>query len=160
MLNRGRLRQLADEMRLRYLAFAVILLLVAGAGGMAGAALAGPSAFAQPAPVPAPAVDARTSSPFVPAAQRVRPAVVNISTVRSVANPFGDMQSFFGSVPGIPSGPVQEQGVGSGVIVSPTGYILTNAHVVAGVDHCTVTLLDGRKYQGTVVGRDSATDLA
>jgi len=116
------------------------------------------TAAAQPRILP-PAPPGETS-PFVAAVQRVRPAVVNISTVRTIQNPFSDFQDFFGVTPGLPSGPVQQQGIGSGVIVSPDGYILTNAHVVAGAQHLTVTLLDGRKFTGTVVGTDSVTDLA
>jgi Do/DeqQ family serine protease len=150
--------------RLRYLSFFIIVALVAALGGIAGAALAArPSGYAvavaQPAALASPA-RATLVSPFVPAVAHVRPAVVNIDTERTVQNPFSDFQQFFGSIPGLPSGPIQQRGIGSGVIVSPDGYILTNAHVVAGAQHLTVTLLDGRTFTGSVVGTDPATDLA
>jgi Do/DeqQ family serine protease len=151
-------------MRLRYLWFAVIVALVAAAGGVAGATLAarpgGSAAAAVRPPIVASPVRTTLLSPFVPAVARVRPAVVNISTERTVQNPFGDFQQFFGPVPGLPSGPVEQKGIGSGVIVSPDGYVLTNAHVVAGAQHLTVTLPDGRTFAGSVVGTDPATDLA
>lgn len=52
------------------------------------------------------------------------------------------------------------QGLGSGFIIDKNGIILTNAHVVSGADRVTVTLKDGRKFQGTVLGKDDVTDLA
>jgi Do/DeqQ family serine protease len=101
------------------------------------------------------------ASPFVTAVAKVRPAVVNISMEREVPNPQGS-GGFgpYGDIPGLPSGPSRQKGIGSGVIVSRDGYILTNAHVVRGADRLTVTLLDGRTFAGKVVGADSATDLA
>jgi len=151
--------------RLRYVELVIIMVLVAALGGGAGAVMSGyvnpHVATAQPAQVPAlpAAVIPVSRSPFIAAVARVRPAVVNISTVQMVQNPFGD-QSFFSQLPGVPSGPIQQKAIGSGVIVSPSGYILTNAHVVDGAQQLMVTLLDGRTFKGTVVGSDSLTDLA
>jgi len=54
----------------------------------------------------------------------------------------------------------EREGIGSGLIVRPDGYILTNNHVVGNADTITVTLNDKRKFKGTVVGRDKVTDLA
>jgi serine protease Do len=154
--------------RMRWLALLVIVALAALLGGAAGAVV---SAHAVLAPASAqvraqapvtPLPQAALRSPFVGPAARVRPAVVNISTEKQIANPFGQDQFpfFFGNIPGLPSGPIQQKGIGSGVIVSRDGYILTNAHVVQGADHLTVTLLDGRTFTGRVVGADPATDLA
>jgi S1-C subfamily serine protease len=51
-------------------------------------------------------------------------------------------------------------GAGSGVVVTPDGYLLTNEHVVQKVSHARVTFMDGRSVAATVAGRDTATDLA
>jgi len=53
-----------------------------------------------------------------------------------------------------------EQGIGSGVIFNPNGWILTNRHVVAGSNKLTVELKDGTQYPGTIYGIDTLTDLA
>jgi S1-C subfamily serine protease len=150
--------------RLRSISFVMVVAVVALLGGAAGAALAG-RASTHPAVAQilvAAAPRAALQSPFVAPVARVRPAVVNISTERQIANPFGDSQPFpfFGNMPGLPSGPMRQKGIGSGVIVSRDGYILTNAHVVQGANQLTVTLLDGRTFKGSVVGADAATDLA
>ncbi len=57
---------------------------------------------------------------------------------------------------GTPTPPRPTTGVGSGVIVSEDGYILTNNHVIKGADKITVTLADGKNYEATLVGRDDA----
>ncbi len=54
----------------------------------------------------------------------------------------------------------EQQGAGSGVVIAPDGYILTNDHVVQGADAILVTLQDGRSFEATPVGTDPATDLA
>ena len=59
-----------------------------------------------------------------------------------------------------PFGSVPTEGVGSGIIYDPSGWILTNRHVVTGADKLTVELRDGRKFAGTVYGIDTLTDLA
>src|SRR5439155_20977398 len=56
--------------------------------------------------------------------------------------------------------PQVEQGSGSGFIVSPDGYILTNNHVVAGADRVTVKLYDKREFTAKVAGTDPKTDVA
>jgi S1-C subfamily serine protease len=140
--------------RMRLRSMLMGLAAVAMLGGTAGSVL---SAHLRPEPAaaqvaPAPPAAAGVRSPFVTPVARVRPAVVNISTERQAPG-------FGGQVPGAPSGPVR-RGIGSGVIVSRDGYILTNAHVVRGSSQLTVTLLDGRTFSGTVVGLDSTADLA
>src|SRR5580700_9337206 len=110
-------------------------------------------------------------------AARVTPAVVNV-TVASKPNPqenaegVPDMQQFFG--PGNPFGrqfghqfsfPSQpqnrmEHGLGSGVIISPDGYIVTNNHVIDGAVDIRVTMSDKRVFPAKLVGADPLTDLA
>jgi serine protease Do len=98
--------------------------------------------------------------------QPALPAVVSITSSRIVKvpqmpffdNPF--FQQFFGGQ--IPRGPQQqrETGLGSGVIISPDGYILTNNHVVEKATDIKVMLLDRRQLSGKVVGTDPKTDIA
>lgn len=105
---------------------------------------------------------------FVSAAvNRVGPAVVRIDTERRVSanipDPFFDdpfFRRFFGE--GMPQFPqeYQQRGQGSGFIIDSSGIILTNSHVVKGADKVTVTLRDGRQFQGEVRGSDDPSDLA
>ncbi len=110
------------------------------------------------------------SSAFEAAAAKVNPSVVPIFSEQVVKtqNPFGQFfgdeffRRFFGDQ-GTPGGGTQKQTVrslGSGVIVSKDGYILTNNHVVDGSDKLTVVLQDKKKYSAKVVGRDPQTDIA
>ena len=102
---------------------------------------------------------------FSAAAKKAMPAVVNIftsSTVKVPSNPFMDdprFRFFFGDQfdEGIPQ---QSSSLGSGVIVSHDGYILTNHHVVEAADQIEVALADGRKAKGRIIGSDPETDLA
>ncbi|HEY9900207.1 MAG TPA: trypsin-like peptidase domain-containing protein [Pantanalinema sp.] len=88
--------------------------------------------------------------------ERAAPAVVNIDTLTrqrvSSGDPFEDY--FFG-----PQETLQK-GVGSGFIVDPGGIVVTNHHVVRNATRLSVTLNDGRKLSGRIVGRDPATDIA
>ncbi len=111
------------------------------------------------------AVDGQPLPTLAPMLQRVTPGVVNISTrgtVQVQQNPLLNdplFRRFFGQ----PNQPQerQVQGLGSGVIVdADNGYILTNNHVIDRAEEITVTLQDGRALEATVVGTDSATDLA
>ena len=93
------------------------------------------------------------------AAQKAMPAVVSINTSKEVRHPRSQdpwFQFFFGHQ----LGTQQQTGLGSGVIVSPDGYILTNNHVVESADQIEVTLADGRQTSATIIGTDPETDLA
>jgi len=109
---------------------------------------------------------------FADIAKLVTPAVVNITVSKQAAvpmsgQPFNPMEKFFewpggsrfpGQSPNAPA--PQEQGAGSGVIVSADGYVLTNNHVVEDAKEITVILPDKREFPGKVVGLDPQTDLA
>ena len=95
---------------------------------------------------------------FRVAAKRASAAVVSISTSKKPDNSQSNdpwFRFFYGDRQQQPQG-----GVGSGVIVSPSGYILTNNHVVEGADEIEVTLLDARRVKGKVIGTDPDSDLA
>ena len=102
---------------------------------------------------------------FSSAAEKVMPSVVNIYTsneVKAPAQPFINdprFRFFFGDQFD-DNTPQQSSSLGSGVIVSHDGYILTNHHVIEGADQIEVALSDGRKAKGHVVGSDPETDLA
>jgi len=124
---------------------AVAALLVA-APGAAGRALAdGPNSFA-------------------PLVRRVQPAVVNIRTTETVAgeDPFADLppevQQLFRQH--FKSRKQQMQGAGSGFIIDPSGYIVTNNHVVGNADAIVVGLSDGTELPAKVIGVDELTDVA
>lgn len=99
------------------------------------------------------------------AVERAAPAVANIYTTTVVEtrvhplarDPF--FQHFF-NLPSEPGRKRRESSLGSGVIVSPSGYLLTNHHVIADADDIVVELRDGRVAAATVVGTDPETDIA
>lgn len=106
----------------------------------------------------------KTGEAMASIVEAVKPAVVNISTVKTVRlrDPFFDdpfFRRFFGEPFGMPR-ERKQSGLGSGVIVDPSGYILTNNHVIRGADEIKVTLLDKREFKGKVIGTDPKTDLA
>ncbi len=113
------------------------------------------------------------SPDFVALSKRLKPTVVNIRTVRNIKpvvggrstnpfsrnDPFGDLFSqFFGNQ--MQQQPRRQQGMGTGFIISPDGYILTNNHVVAGADEIMVKLSDGREIKAQLKGRDEKLDVA
>ncbi len=97
---------------------------------------------------------------FALAARRAAPAVVSITATKMARrNPHSDdprFKFFFGEQPQSQ----QQVGLGSGVIVSPEGYLLTNHHVVEDATEIEVQLADGRSTRATVVGSDPETDIA
>src|SRR5581483_1466160 len=124
------------------------------------------------APLPASAASVAALPSFRPLVDHVGPAVVNVVTTRSVRrqptegpfsdDPFFDFFRRFGPQPfGRDAPEFRTQGLGSGFIISADGYILTNAHVVAGVDTVTVRFADAqREYEAKVIGIDRRTDVA
>ena len=146
-----------------------------------GAALLPPAVSAQSGNAPS----VRGLPDFTDLVDQVGPAVVNIRTMERVrgggsasgAGNDEEMQEFFRRFFGIPMpntprqtprpnrpAPQAEQevprGVGSGFIISPDGFVMTNAHVVDGADEVLVTLTDKREFKAKIVGADKRTDVA
>jgi len=122
-----------------------------------------PSLTIQQAAAPA----GRTFAPvesFAPAAQKVIPSVVNVFTQQKISSPANPalqdpiFRYFFGDR--LDTRPREVSNLGSGVVVSPNGYILTNQHVVEAADEIQVALADGKTVPAHVVGSDPETDLA
>lgn len=126
-----------------------------------------------------PASAASMPGSFADLVQRVKPAVVNIATTEKVDgrsemapdmpgmpfppdSPMGEFfRRFFG--PGATMGqsrPREVHALGSGFIIDPDGYVVTNNHVIDGADEITVILEGGDRLEAKVVGRDAKTDLA
>lgn len=143
--------------------------MLATATGLASAQDAPESQSVAMPPVP----DALTQADFINAAEQTVNGVVS---VKSFATPSPQRRSQIPADPfleyffGIPSRPQQQHqqeapqrrqtGLGSGVIISQDGYIVTNNHVIDGAESLEVTLNDNRNYTATVIGSDPMTDLA
>ena len=119
--------------------------------------------------------EAGSHNSFAPVVKKVAPGVVKVFTSTKIHNTAfnGDPDSgmdemlrrFFGDqspgrAPRRNFGPQRQEGIGSGVVVTKDGYILTNNHVVDGADEVKVALTDGREFTAKVIGRDPKTDIA
>jgi serine protease Do len=158
-------RETSAESRLATRAAAPAVALAAGAAAAdAGTPAAEPASSAEPL--------VRGLPDFSQLVERCGPAVVNVEVVeKTQAGPGGlqpndplyDFFRRFGIPPpeqGPRGSPPPLRGAGSGFIVSPDGYILTNTHVVADADTVTVRLTDRREFQAKVIGADERTDVA
>jgi serine protease Do len=163
----------------RKLVLPVLAVVLVGAFG--AYEFARPARAAEPAPSPAPAaapLDQNSVAPLLSLdhamealAARVTPAVVNVTVTSKTKEQSGmgqlpeGLQQFFGPFGG-PFGQQGrpqtqiEHGLGSGVIISPDGYIITNNHVVEGAVDVRVTMSDRRVFPAKVIGTDPLTDLA
>ena len=162
-------------MRMNVLRAAVLAALVpaVAAGCAPSNAAPSPGAAAAPQAAPAPSPAARLPGPdFSRLVEQVGPAVVNISVTQRMQpaaaqglpfdkdHPFYEFFRRFEGPQGSLPQPAPRQGVGSGFIVSPDGYILTNAHVVDGAKEVDVKLTDRREFVAKVIGRDEKSDVA
>ena len=124
------------------------------------AAFASPT-LAQDRRVPTSPSDIKLS--YAPIVQRVQPAVVNVYAAKIVQNhnPFLDdpiFRRFFG----LPGGQQEQmqRSLGSGVMVGPSGLVVTNVHVIEGADQVKVSLSDKREFEAEIMLKDSRSDLA
>ncbi len=154
-------------------AAAVALLLTGSVIGWSASNEVGPTAAAAPiaAPAAAPAPLPGGGVSYAGVVEQITPAVVTVRSERRVRNISQDipdeLRQFFGDQFGQGRGrrgpqlPERRQGgLGSGVIVRPDGYILTNNHVVEGAEQVNIELTDGRTLKAKVVGTDKPSDLA
>ncbi len=176
----------ARERRASALTAAVAALVIGGGA----AALVAPDGLQAQTAVNPPSIavpDGGLPTSFADVVERVGPAVVNVQVSKKVASgmPNGLMpdqlpegmreffERFFGEdmlrrfgppdqrgEPRVPQRQREMVGVGSGFIISPDGYVVTNNHVVEGADQVTVSMLDRKEYEAKVVGTDPKTDLA
>jgi serine protease Do len=126
-----------------------IVLITAGPGGLA---------LAQPIDATADIASARSlSRAFQRVAKRVEPAVVHVTQLSKQRIVQRD---FFGRAISVGPEQLRQTGLGSGVLVSEDGFIVTNNHVIRGADIVRVKLVDGREFEARVIGRDEQLDIA
>jgi len=118
-------------------------------------------AMSQDRRVPASPADIRLS--YAPIVQRVQPAVVNVYAAKMVQNrnPLFDdpiFRRFFGGGGQQPE--QMQRSLGSGVMVDPSGLVVTNVHVIEGADQVKVSLADKREFEAEIVLKDTRSDLA
>jgi serine protease Do len=161
----------AEGLRRAALATAVTVTL----GIAAGLAAVGSAEAAETAPQ-APLAEAAGPPSFADVAERVTPAVVNVTVAQKPMqrmsmdgrtlpqglpedSPLREFFEQFGAMPDFPM-PSPREGEGSGFVIDPEGYIVTNNHVIEDAETIEVTLNDGQQYAARVIGRDPKTDLA
>ena len=142
----------------------LLLLAAASFAALGGLFVVAPAARADTQAAPASAAVASAQVPalplpsFAPLAESVKAAVVNVEVAsRSPSERNEIFEQFFG---GGQQHPQTRQGAGSGFVIDPRGYVLTNNHVVEGAVSIRVKLDDGRMFDGQVLGTDPATDVA
>ncbi|OGO95428.1 MAG: endopeptidase [Coxiella sp. RIFCSPHIGHO2_12_FULL_42_15] len=118
--------------------------------------------FSGYAHLPATTTDGKsTVTSLAPMLQKATPAVVNISVEQEIPNPTAKNKEAVDSSADSQQAPLKSIGVGSGVIIDAAkGYIVTNAHIVRNQKVILVTLKDGRRYRGTLIGQTKGFDIA
>jgi serine protease Do len=155
--------------RLRRQAAGAVMALTLSGLLLGGMIAAGPMRDAAASPPPA---------SFADLAEKVSPSVVNVSTTREVAgqaergmpfdfppgSPFEEFFRQFQDRMGRGDGPMPQQhearALGSGFVIDPAGYVVTNNHVIEGADEIQVTFTDGTQLPAKLIGTDKQTDLA
>ena len=157
-----------------------VLLLGSALGACGALILSGPTFAANPPPITV--TNTNPQPGFSPLVSKVKAAVVEVTTISrgregdgsgeqqmqqqlpDLQGPMGDMlRRYFGQGQGQRGMQMQrpeQRALGSGFIIDPAGYIVTNNHVVDGATQVSVQLTDGDKYRAKVIGRDDKTDLA
>ena len=134
-----------------------------GAGGRFAPALPAPTFIQSTASPVAATSSAAAGTPgtgYALAARRASPAVVSVTATRMSRNPHADDPRFREFFRGALPQQRTQMGLGSGVIVSPQGYLLTNHHVIQDAVEIEVQLNDGRRAEARIVGSDPETDIA
>ncbi|MGQ3675790.1 DegQ family serine endoprotease [Xanthobacter sp. TB0139] len=145
-----------------------LAILVAGLMAAGGAFVAMSSSVRAEPTVQVPQSAAEVKLSFAPVVARSAPAVVNVYALRELRaqSPYMDdpfFRRFFGrrdGGPGLEGSERMQRSLGSGVIVDPSGIVVTNFHVIQGADEIRVALNDKREYEAEILLRDQRTDLA
>ncbi len=138
---------------IRYLATAFVVVVICACDGRQTHAQ--DTKLYQPPP-PTEQISATRRTAIVTAIERIAPAVVTVQTEAIQRVPADMFEQFFGGR----SGQQAIAGIGSGFIVRPDGYIVTNAHVVKGATKISIALRDGTSYSAKIIGLDENNDLA